>query len=131
MIIVTYTNCAFLATISLFLTSSLVINRYQCIEVLLIAIIAILMAGLSITRLFFITTAGQGLASEMRKCVYTLKRSQIDTPCSDKTKKEKLDSIYQLLKDNSHSPITPISSFSLSTTAWSLSTVALALSIIC
>ena len=114
MLMITYTNCLFLATISLFLTSSLIINQYQGMELLLIAISRLLVAGLSITRLFFITISAQGLASAMRECVYTLKRNQIDAPCSDKTNKEKLDSIYHLLKDNSHSPITPISAFSLS-----------------
>ena len=114
MIMITYTNCLFLSTISLFLTSSMIINRYQGIELLLIAIARLFVAGLSITRLFFITITGQGLASAMKQCLYRIKRNQIEAPCSDKTTKEKLDSIYQLLKDNSHSPITPISAFSLS-----------------
>ena len=114
MIMITYTNCLFLATISLFVTSTLIINRYKGIELLLIAMARLLMAGLSITRLVFITIEGQGLASAMRECVYTLSKNQIDAPHSDKVQNEKLDSIYQLLKDNSHSPITPISAFSLS-----------------
>lgn len=114
MIMITYTNCLFLATISLYLTSSMAINRYQGIELIFIALSRILMAILSITRLFFITSFGQGLTSIMRKCGYTIKKNQINHPCSDKLKSEKFDLIYQLLKDNSHSPITPISAFSLS-----------------
>ena len=114
MIMMTYINCLFLATISLYLTSSMIINRYQGMELLILAIDRVLMAGLSITRLFFITTMGQGLSSGIRTCVYSLKKHQIDIDCPDKVKQDKLESIYQLLKDNSHSPITPISAFSLS-----------------
>ena len=114
MIMMTYINCLFLATISLYLTSSMIINRYQGMELLILAIARVLMAGLSISRLFFITTMGQGLASGIKNCVYSLKKHQIDIDCPDKVKQDKLDSIYQLLKDNSHSPITPISAFSLS-----------------
>ena len=114
MIMITYTNCLFLATISLYLTSSMVINRYEGIELLLVALSRMLMAVLSISRLFFVTNLGQGLASAMRKCVYTMTKNKIYNPCIDKLKKEKLDSIYQVLKNNSHSPITPISAFSWS-----------------
>ena len=114
MIIITYTNCIYQATISLFLSSSMILNRYQGIDLFLIALTRGLIVVLSVSRLFFITSMGQGLASAMRKCVYSWKKNQIDNPVVDTTKKEKLDSIYQLLKDNSHSPISPVSAFSLS-----------------
>ena len=114
MIIITYTNCIYQATISLFLSSSMILNRYQGMDLFLIALTRGLIVVLSVSRLFFITSMGQGLASAMRNCVYTLKKNQIDNAFGDTKKKEKLDSIYQLLRDNSHSPISPVSAFSLS-----------------
>ena len=92
----------------------MIINRYQGMELLMLGLAGVLMAGLSITRLFFITTIGQRLASSMKNCAYSLKKHQIKTSSQDHMKNDKLDSIYQLLKDNSHSPISPISAFSLS-----------------
>jgi hypothetical protein len=110
MLLNTYTNCIFISTASLYVASSVFINQYEGIEIFFIVIFCILMAILSIIRLLFHTITGQDLASAMKKCVYTITKMRIN----DDRNTNVLQFLYHILKDHSHSPIAPFSTFSLS-----------------
>ena len=113
MLLNTYTNCLFISTASLYVASSVFINQYEGIEIFFIVLCCIFMAMLSVIRLLFHTITGQDLASAMKKCVYTITKMRINVSSEDKNPNV-MQFLYHILKDHSHSPIAPFSTFSLS-----------------
>lgn len=112
MLMNTYTNCLIICTTTLYVFSSLFINKYNGVAKFFIALACVSMTILSMIRLWHHTSAGQQLATGMRKCVHTLYKIQIlkDTKISS----DSTSILYNFLHENSHSPISPFSTFSLS-----------------